>query len=166
MKITQKFGNVLYSTPDYRKIVTKTTPRAVEYYKRWGMIGHNGIDVVPIPVCNDISIYSFYAGKIVQILENHIDYGNAVRIFIPELNVIEYHNHLRVLDSNLNLFQMVGRKTLLGLMGNSGASVGAHDHIAFAKVNETCFNLEGVLVSRLNKTNGYLGYIDPMPFLN
>jgi len=165
MRITQKFGNVLYSTFDYTKIVSKGAAGAVQYYARWGMIGHNGIDVVPIPGCNDVSVYSFYAGKIVQILRNHTDYGNAVRIYIPELNVVEYHNHLRMLDGNTTLFKMIGKKTLLGLMGDTGASVGAHNHIAFAKVNESCFDTKGNLISRLNKNNGYLGYIDPMPYL-
>ena len=169
MKVIQYFGNVLWSTPDYKTIVKESTPGAVEFYKRWNMKGHNGWDVVPADVYDMGRIYSFYAGVIVGIVLNHPDYGNGLRIYIPELQVVEYHNHMKWLSAEAKLLLDIRSKFFIGQMGSTGASIGAHDHIAFAKVDKTCFDKNGILKigkdNRLNEDNGYLGYINPAPYI-
>jgi murein DD-endopeptidase MepM/ murein hydrolase activator NlpD len=151
MKITQKFGNDLIVNGKH-------------YYAQWGMKSHNGIDAVP-SIPGEDTIISFYSGKIVQILINHPDYGNALRILVDGLNIVECHNHLKSIETSIKLFWNVGVGTPLGVMGNTGASMGAHDHIAFMRVDKTCFDEKGNLINRLNRDNGWLGYIDGTPYI-
>lgn len=132
-------------------------------YKSIGLIGHNGLDLVP-EAGNDYSMYNFFEGKIVIYEHNHVDYGNRIAC-MQDNGIVEYHNHMEILNPDIKIGQQIKAKTLLGKMGNTGKSLGAHNHYAMANVDKTCFDKNGTLVYRLNYNNGYLGYFNPLPYI-
>jgi murein DD-endopeptidase MepM/ murein hydrolase activator NlpD len=142
MRVTQDFGNNLYINGRY-------------YYKQFGLKGHNGLDVVPTDT--DRGVYNFFNGKILKI-EYHKAYGNRVIIWNRANRLMEYHNHLKFVDKRLKVGKEIGDKTYLGEMGNTGVSMGAHDHVAFRKTNEG-----GYIVDR---DNGYNGYLDALVYIS
>jgi murein DD-endopeptidase MepM/ murein hydrolase activator NlpD len=142
MRKTQLFGN------DF-KVNGKL------YYKSMGIKGHDGLDAVPQDR-SDLRIYNFFPG-IVILKFLHKVYGNRIAIWNPETNLIEYHNHLSEFNFDVKIGDIIEARTLLGKMGKTGKVFGAHDHIAFAESDESG--------KRINRTNGYFGYIDPVPIL-
>jgi murein DD-endopeptidase MepM/ murein hydrolase activator NlpD len=139
--ITQEFGKDFLRNGNY-------------YYKQFGLLGHNGLDVVPSG--DDIGIYNFFSGKIIKI-EYHVAYGNRIVIWNKETRLMEYHNHLKFVNKQLVSGNLITACTYLGDMGNTGKSFGAHDHIAFRKTTE-----KGYIT---NLENGYNGYVNPVDYL-
>jgi len=125
------------------------------YYAQYGIKGHNGLDVIPKDK-KDLRIFNFFEGKILKI-EKHATYGNRICIWNKSTKLAEYHNHLQSFNPVLKVGQHVKSGTLLGFMGNTGKSFGPHDHIGFVETDEKGY--------RVNKDNGYLGWIDPLPLL-
>lgn len=142
IRITQVFGNDFLVNGNL-------------YYKSMGINGHDGLDIVPIDK-SDFKMYNIFKGIIV-LKEFHKIYGNRIGIWVPEKRVIEYHNHMEEFNSEIKIKDMLNEKTYIGIMGQTGKVFGAHDHFAIARANE-----KGI---RINRNNGYFGYIDPLPFL-
>jgi murein DD-endopeptidase MepM/ murein hydrolase activator NlpD len=77
-------------------------------------------------------------------------YGVSVRVQTPEGRVYLYA-HLS--ENCVNLGDKIETGQLIGVMGDSGNSFGAHLHLGVYRVSPT-----GV---RLAAGNGYKGYLDP-----
>lgn len=142
IKITQIFGN------DF-KIKGKL------YYKSMGLKGHNGLDIVPKDK-KDLRIYSFFSGIIIMKYFHKI-YGNRIGIWDPTTKLIEYHNHLKEFNFDIKINDKIQKGSYLGILGETGKVFGAHDHLAFANSDD-----KG---ERINRDNGYFGYIDPLPII-
>jgi hypothetical protein len=125
------------------------------YYKSMGIDGHDGLDLVPFDK-KDLSIFNLWEG-ILMIKQLHPIYGNRIAIWNPETNLTEYHNHMEKFLINANIGDKIKSRTLLGIMGKTGAVFGAHNHFAIAKTDS-----QG---NRINRDNGYFGYVDPLPYL-
>lgn len=141
MRITQTFGN-------------KLMVNGKDYYAQWNLKGHNGIDVVPME--DDWNIYNYLSGKILKIEYNNT-YGNRILIWNKKEKLIEYHNHMEYVNKQLVVGQHIDAKTLIGKMGNTGKSFGAHDHIAMVETDSKGY--------RINRDNGYNGWIDPCLYI-
>lgn len=143
-KITQKFGD------DW---LDEKTGKL--YYSQYGWRGHNGLDLVPTGE-NKI-VFNIFTG-VILFLGVDGDYGNRVKIWNRELKLCEYYNHLEFIDSRLKVGMVLGTSgNFIGKMGSTGKTIGAHVHY------EIC--LSDNKGNRINKNNGYGGYIDPLPYL-
>lgn len=125
-----------------------------DYYKQFGLAGHEGVDwACP----NGTPVYASEAGKVVRRSDNFKDsaYGIYVVIWHDKLNLGTWYCHLeKVLVS---IGDYVERGQLIATSDNTGNTTGAHLHF---NVSQTDSN--GV---RINKDNGYQGFVDPMPYL-
>ena len=136
-KVTQEFG----VNPDF--------------YKKWGLKAHEGLDCVPTGSQEDI--ISLLNGVVVKDEDNSrtSNYGIYVTIWTPEEGVAFQYCHMRVnLVSNGD---MIIQGQTIGFLGSTGLSTAKHLHL-----NRFITDANGL---RLNKNNGYLGGIDPLPFL-
>ncbi len=122
-----------------------------EMYVRWGMPGHEGVDLRAVPgskVCASSS------GKIYRI-ERDPDsskYGKQIRIYHPEgFRTVYAH-----LDQILVVVgQEVQKGEVIASAGNSGSAVGSYIH----------FCLKRDFASENQLTHFSDDFIDPMPFL-
>lgn len=139
-KITQEFG------------VNK------EYYSQFGLQGHEGIDLIPTGSVWDV--YALEDGVVV--LDDDVvgsvssdPYGKRVTLWHPNIKKATNYNHLA--ENYVVMGQQVKRGEKIGLMGSTGNSTGPHLHLNLFEVDD-----QGI---RLNKNNGFLGGINPKPFL-
>jgi len=113
-----------------------------EWYKRFGLAGHNGIDYA-VPV--GTTVLAAHAG----IIEVGIDppgYGNYVRVIGTQYTTLYAHlSRISVVKG-----QKVSVGTILGVSGNTGNSTGPHLHFGL--------KVQGM------RNQAYLGWIDPVPF--
>ncbi len=148
--ITQKFGNEF---PD-----PKT---GKPYYKsNFGMFGHNGIDLVPHNIKNDKNLYNRHNGLIVFVGLNG-SYGNCIKIWNKELNILEYYCHLDSIEKDLIIGKELSERIFLGKIGNTGGSFGVHLHYGIFQVDEKGNKIN----TERNDKDCIKGAIDPLPFL-
>lgn len=119
-----------------------------ENYKQYNLAGHEGVDY---STKGDRTIYSPERG----IVERDYDkpcgaYGNYVVIYYPDSKLIVYFAHLK--ENFVEIGDVVERGDIIGIMGNTGNSTGAHLHISGKKINEK--------KEILNLDNGYKGFVD------
>lgn len=139
-KITQEFG------------VNK------DYYKQFGLLGHEGIDIIPTG-----SIWDVYALEdgVVVLDDDTIGsvssdpYGKIVTLWHPNIRKATMYCHLS--ENYVSYGQTVKRGDKIGKMGSTGNSTGAHLHLNLFETDD-----QGI---RLNRKNGFLGGINPKPFL-
>lgn len=141
-RLTQVFANKL--------IVDKK-----DYYAQFGLAGHEGIDLVPTG--SQLDVLSLADGVVVKDEDNAKSgaYGINVTVWSPTLNIAFQYCHLS--SNTVKLGDLVKEGQSLGLMGNTGNTNGAHLHL-----NKFNTDSNGV---RQNRDNGYLGGVDPLPFL-
>lgn len=130
----------------------------VSYYSQFGLKGHEGIDLIPTGSVWDV--LSLEDGVVV--LDDDVvgsvstdPYGKIVTVWHPSIKKATMYCHLS--ENFVSLGQIVKKGDRLGTMGSTGNSSGAHLHLNLFNVDDN-----GV---RLNRNNGYLGGIDPLPFL-
>lgn len=126
-----------------------------DYYSKFGLVGHEGLDLVPTGT--DWTVYALEDGVVVKDEDNARSgaYGVYVTIWHPSINKATQYCHME-----FNLVEngmQVKRGQAIGKMGSTGNSTGAHVHLNLFNVDDS-----GV---RLNRDNGFLGGIDPLPFL-
>lgn len=129
-----------------------------EYYSKFGLKGHEGIDL--IPTTSDFTVLSLEDGIVVKDDDVAGDprtdaYGINVTIWYPSLKKATQYCHLK--SNSVSNGQTVTKGQKIGVMGASGNTSGAHVHLNLFEVDDN-----GV---RQNKSNGYLGGINPKPFL-
>ncbi len=129
-----------------------------DYYKQFGLLAHEGLDATPID-STDKTIHSLpYKGKVVKDIDMGDKggaYGINNTIWYPEIGEAWQYCHME--KNFLSMDQEVAAGAEIGIMGVTGNTSGLHVHINRFKVDSNGY--------RLNKDNGYLGGIDPLPFL-
>lgn len=134
-----------------------------DYYKKWGLKGHEGLDVTPLNSLKNIKkerrFKSLpYEGKVVKDIDMASkggNYGNTFTIWYPHINEAWQYCHNS--ENEVFIGQALGPSTYIGYMGGTGNTNGDHVHINRFKVDDNGY--------RLNRDNGYLGGIDPLPLL-
>jgi hypothetical protein len=131
-KITQIFGNKLIID-------------GVDFYGKWGLLGHNGIDY-GIPT--GVNILSPHKGTIKEAYFDANGYGWYVKVE----NDIEGSilGHMLSLDVKVGDIVEEGQK--VGVSDNTGASTGPHLHWSYYRFPR-------------DKSNGYNGFIDQTSYI-
>lgn len=126
-----------------------------DYYKKFGLKAHEGLDVIPTGSVWDV--FALEDGIVVKDEDNAVSgaYGKYVTIWSPSIKKATQYCHLA--SNSVSNGQQVKKGDVIGVMGSTGNSTGPHLHLNLFEVDDN-----GV---RLNKNNGYLGGIDPLPFL-
>ena len=131
------------------------------YYQNAGIniIGHNGLDIV---TKHGQEVYAAHDGIIT---EAGTDIKGGIGVVIRTKEKYDYlggqnyfatwYWHLE--NFNVKIGEEVSQGQLVGLADNTGFSTGDHLHFGLKALDDT-FNT-------INKDNGYLGAIDPLPYL-
>ena len=139
-KITQEFG------------VNK------DYYQKFGLEGHEGIDLIPTGSVWDVLALE---DGIVVLDDDQVGsvgsdpYGKVVTLWHSSISRATMYAHLK--ENYVSNGQQVKRGDKIGLMGATGNVTGAHLHL-----NLFVTDSSGI---RQNRNNGFLGGINPKPFL-
>lgn len=135
-------------------IITQPFGVNKNYYGKFGLEGHEGVDLVPDgPYWG---VHAVAGGVVVRDEDNERSgtYGNHVRVKDVN-NRVWVYAHMS--ENIVRERQIINEGDLLGIMGNTGGSSGAHLHLMTYE--------ETISGKRLNEANGYKGCQDPMPFL-
>lgn len=124
-----------------------------ENYKRFGLSGHSGIDLVPLT--DDWRIRALEAGKVVRYVELHPTLGNYLVLWNAETRRGWWMAHLACIA--LRLGQSVEADEVIGKMGNTGNSTGPHLHLGLRLTDANGY--------AINTSNSMKGFEDPLPFL-
>ncbi len=114
-------------------------------FQVWRIIGHNGLDF-GLTAGNEV--FPCDAGKIIQSGDNG-DFGTSITIQHSWGQSI--YGHLS--ESKVKVDDEIQPNKVIGLSGSSGAAFGEHLHFAIRPNNP-------------DSNNGYLGFIDPAPYLS
>ena len=141
---------------DFR--VTQAYGVNYDYYKQFGLAGHEGLDIIPVNL-NDWAVLSPEGdGEVVKDIDNPKDggaYGNTITIWYRKLKIALQFCHLA--KNFVSIGDKISKGQEIGIMGATGNTNGAHVHLNLFQVDDN-----GV---RLNKSNGFLGGVDPLPYL-
>ena len=133
-KVTQRFGG------NY------------DYYKKYGLKGHEGIDLVP--TATYWGIHALEEGTVIvdddDGDERNYAYGDNCRIQSDDGRILLYAHQS---ENCVELGQRVKKGQLIGVMGDTGNSEGVHVHLSIYYVSPTG--------ERLNTDNGFKGMVDP-----
>lgn len=119
-------------------------PAMAEKFRSWSIVGHHGVDIA---TPEGTPVLAAADGRVIQAGENG-DWGNSVTIEHPWGTSI--YAHLK--ETSVALGQEVKQGVVIGYSGQSGAAFGPHLHFGIKPMNA-------------NINNGYLGFIDPLPYL-
>lgn len=119
-------------------------PQLLQKYSEWGLRGHNGIDFglpvgIPVVACGMGEVG--YQG-------NRGDWGDL--IIVKHFWGESWYAHL--LEVLVNMGDKVNKGDKLGLSGATGNVTGPHLHF-------------GIKPTDPDIHNGYLGFVDPSPYL-
>lgn len=169
-------------TPAPKGIVTQFFGENPDLYRRFGFIGHNGIDFAQP---HGSPMYAIEDAYVVSVNNDPSGFGKHVRIISRredskgELNEWTYgHCH----EIFVEIGQVVKAGDKIASMGNTGFVVsgatpfwkvnphaGTHLHLGLRKVkrdsNGWTYPGSKFKISVLNYGNGYKGAIDPLPLL-
>ncbi len=123
----------------------------VDFYKKWNMRGHNGID---FKVYIGTEIYACHSGE-VSFAGLDTDGGISVTLIdhSGRFKTIYYHLSKVLVKTG----DIVSRGDQIGLGGNTGKyTTGAHLHLGLKELD-----FDG---DTINKKNGYRGAINPSPY--
>ena len=149
-RITQPFG------PDHFLTIKEKQIKASDYYAKWGLRGHEGLDLVPGG--NVWDVLCLEDGIVVRDIDDENigkNYGKNVTVWHPAIGKATQYCHLN--RNSVKVGERLTRGQVLGVMGDTGNTSGAHVHLNLFDVDAN-----GI---RKNRDNGYFGGIDPAPFL-
>lgn len=121
------------------------------YYKQFGLSGHEGID---IGCPEGTPIVSATDGVIIRDIDDPVvgkNYGVNVVVWDKNQLCATYYCHLR--NNVVSVGQAVIKGQLLGYSDTTGNTTGPHLHFNLCKTDA-----QG---NRLNQDNGYFGFINP-----
>lgn len=121
------------------------TPTLQQKFTEWGIVGHNGLD---FGLPEGTAVLAVDSGTIFQ-AGMRGDLGNA--IIITHSWGKSVYAHLRDIAVLQGQSTTVGQ--LIGHSGQTGMATGPHLHF-------------GILPNSPELQNGYMGYIDPLPYLH
>jgi murein DD-endopeptidase MepM/ murein hydrolase activator NlpD len=152
-KIIQNFGNKDIWDSVNKKVIK-------DYYKiNYGLFGHNGLDLLPMG--KDESIYSIFPGT-VMFAGWDTSYGNRIKIWVQELNIVNYYCHLEFINTAIKAGYVIEDRQFIGKMGNTGIGFGAHLHYQIALVDNNCNKLN----EDKNNQGCIKGYINPIKYIS
>ena len=128
-----------------------------DYYKKFGLKAHEGIDLIPTGSVWDILCPE--DGVVVRDVDDAPtgkNYGKNFTIWHPNSHRASQYCHLN--SNNIKVGDLVKVGQVLGIMGDTGNTQGAHLHLNLFHVDDNGY--------RLNKDNGFLGGVDPLEWLN
>lgn len=114
-------------------------------FQEWGIVGHNGLD---FGLTTGTEVFPCDGGKVIQ-SGNNGDFG--ISITIQHSWGQSIYGHLQ--ETRVKEGDDIQINKVIGLSGSSGAAFGEHLHFAIKPNNA-------------NLNNGYLGFIDPAPYLS
>lgn len=114
-------------------------------FAEWGITGHNGLD---FGLAEGTEVFSCDNGDVIQSGENG-DFGNSITIEHSWGQSL--YAHLK--ETKISEGENAEINKIIGISGKTGAAFGEHLHFAI-KPNNPDVN------------NGYLGFIDPSPYLS
>lgn len=129
-------------TQGFGSLLTDVSLR--DFYSHYGLSGHDGIDFA-LPT--GTPLYAVDDGNV--LLAGDGDYG--ITIVIEHSWGRSYYGHLSKVSTQSGL--SVKKGSLIGYSGNTGESTGPHLHFGMKPANP-------------DLQNGYMGKIDPSPYLN
>lgn len=125
--ITQKFGE----NPDM--------------YKRFGLLGHNGIDM---GCPTGTKILAPHSGKVIEATSDPTGYGLYIKIENDKEGSVLAHNQSFL----VKVGDQVNEGQEIAISNNTGNSTGSHSHWGYYTLPR-------------NRSNGYAGFIDQAPLL-
>ena len=127
-----------------------------EYYSKFGLRAHEGLDCIPAGTVWDVLCLE--DGVVVKDVDNSLsgNYGVNVTVWHPILRKATQYAHFK--ENYVSEGRLVKTGDKIGLMGATGNTRGAHVHLNLFETDE-----KGI---RLNRDNGYFGGINPLLFLN
>lgn len=129
--------------PDGFGYVSQWFGQHPEWYAKYGIAGHNGLDY---GVAEGTPVMAAHAGRVVNVAEDPAGYGLHVRI--SGTNYTTLYAHLSAVFVALG--EVVAARQTIGASGNTGNSTGPHLHWAL--------RVDGM------RNPAYSNYIDPVPF--
>ena len=118
-------------------------------YIRYGLEGHEGIDLIPSRA--DWTVLSLFDGRVTRVTLDHPAYGKLIEITNDNhIQVIRYC-HMENIYVELGETVRVGQR--VGKMGTTGRSTGPHLHLMYC--------VQDMSGARLHLDNGFKGWIDP-----
>ena len=146
--ISQEFGNKLMITDPNSPLYIDGKE---DYYARYGLNGHDGLDIVPVDengnALHHVEVVSPIKGTVIE-AQFLPDYGNYVKIE----NDSEGSTLAHLLDFTVSVGEVIEEGTLLGHSDNTGKSTAEHLHWGYFPIPR-------------DLGNGYDGYIDQRPIL-
>lgn len=118
-----------------------------DYYKQFGLPGHEGVDV---GTPNSTPVISPFNGVILRDTSGNKDYGNFVVVWDSVQQCAVWFCHLQ--DFATNIGDKVTAGQLLGHTDNTGNTTGPHCHVNFVETDANA--------NRLNTDNGYQGFLN------
>ena len=121
-------------------------------YAQFGLNGHEGLDFIPQDA--DKKVYAVESGVVVQDVDDPVQgkaYGNNVTIYVPVNRRLWTYAHLA--ENFVKQGERVLRGQLIGLMGDTGNTRGAHLHLGLRLTDPNG--------NPINLSNGYKGFVDP-----
>lgn len=118
-------------------------------YAKYGLEGHDGIDFA----CpTGTKLLAPINGIVIKVKYNKGGYGTHIEILDLSQKVAVLYGHMK--SVNVRLFQRVKAGQLVGISDNTGNSTGPHLHLGVCLTNALGF--------RLNRNNGFAGWVNPM----
>jgi len=114
-------------------------------FSEWGIVGHNGLD---FGLTTGTEVFPCNSGKIIQSGDNG-DFGTSITIQHSWGQSLYAH----LSETKVKVDDEIQPNKVIGLSGSSGAAFGEHLHFAIKPNNP-------------DSNNGYLGFIDPAPYLS
>lgn len=115
-----------------------------QIYSRFGMLGHNGWD---LGCPTNTTLVAPHSGKITEIGDDPDGYGIYLKIESDTEGSVLAHNKQIIVERG----QYVDEGQAVCISNSTGFSTGPHSHWGYFKIPR-------------DRTNGYLGYIDPTPY--
>lgn len=118
-----------------------------DYYKQFGLPGHEGVDY---GTPNGTPILAPFDGTILRDTFGDKDYGNFTIIWDSVQKCAVWFCHLQ--DVMTVIGQQVKKGDIIGHTNNTGNTTGPHCHVNFVETD--------AVGNRLNKDNGYQGFLN------
>lgn len=135
--------------------ITQSYGQRPDYYKQFGLAGHEGADIVPSDT--DRTIYCVEDGEVVRDIDDPRSgaYGIYCVILNRDTGRAWWYCHASI--NNVSLGQKFKRGDKIAVMGGTGNTQGDHLHLGLRMADAN-----GHVI---NVNNGYQGFVDPMPIL-
>lgn len=152
---------MLYSPlPEGTYRITQSFGSRPSYYRKYGLKGHNGVDLAPlVPGSQGILVFAPHEGYVTIGNEGKTGYGQFVEILsLPYTTegTRKKSTLAHLAEFLVNDGQFVGSGDVIGIMGTTGDSSGIHVHWTYKRADS-----DG---NSLDKDNGYKGAISIAPF--